>query len=389
MDKHLSAMTGFIECGHLLVVDIDTWMFMDWDLNTDTYDTIADLKPVGEYKLCWIQKILKYKNSYYFMQRNSKQLIEYDAQKKEVVRHGLDYLLGDSKCIIYSGAYIWEDYLYMMPFSYDGMITVFDMKSKRYIQEYRMVDLFGNKEIFGRDKKILSYVLSNDKLWFCVEKSNLAFCLDIQTMQSICFNLDAPESLYMATGGEEGVFLTEIDSYRFYEYDSVFNIFRNHDVHKQQMNHKLKGYRFIFRSTQSIVAIDKEMKAMDIIGADDRNIETIMFPDELCNIFELRRIDGIFYGYIFKDKKVYLPSFSGNGTLEIDLFKYDIKYHCLKISHRDVVCRRYYGEKMLYENSDFKLDELCYILNKLQDRSVDMRKTCTGLNIYKKLTGLY
>lgn len=389
MDKHLSAMTGFIEREHLLMVDIDTGMFMDWDLNTDTYDLIADLKPDGEYKLCWIQKILKYENSYYFLQRNSKQLIEYDAQKKEVVRHGLEYPIEANQCVIYSGAYIWKDCLYMMPFSYDGVITVFDMKSKRYAQEYRMVDLFGNREIFGRDKKILSYILSNDKLWFCIEKSNLAFCLDIQTMQSNCFNLDASESLYMATGGEEGVFLTEIGSYRFYEYDSVFNRFRNHDVHKQQINQKLKGYRFIFRSTQSIVAIDKEMKAMDIIGEDARDIETIMFPNVLCNIFELRRSDGIFYGYVLKDSKVYLPSFSGNGTLEIDLSRCDIKYHCFKISHRDVICRRYSGEKMIYETPDFKLDELFYTLNKLQNKYDDIRKTCTGFNIYEKLTELY
>ena len=64
MGKYLSTLTGLVENNHLYTVDIDTWEFLDWDLNTETCSILAELMP-KEYKLCWIQKIIKYKNSFF------------------------------------------------------------------------------------------------------------------------------------------------------------------------------------------------------------------------------------------------------------------------------------------------------------------------------------
>lgn len=386
MDKNLSVKTGIIEQDHLLTVDMDTWMFMDWDLNTDTYDTIAELMPEEEYKLCWVQKIIQFGDCYYFLQRNSKQIIEYDMWKGNVVRYGLDYVVGDNKCLLYSDAYVCKDSLYMLPYSCDGVITVFNMKSKQYIEEYKMADLIGEKTITNQGKKILSYIQISNKIWFCVEQSNLIVCLDLQTMKSTSLNLDAEDNLYMAMRGENRIYFTEMNGYHIWEYDDTSNIFRSFDVQKQHSKQEGKGYRFVYGTNQVVIAISKEMDSVDVIAREDESVRTIAFPSELCNIFELRRIDEKFFGYVVVKNKLYLLPFSGNGLLEIDLQSYEIKYHCLKIQHEDVVCRLNCHQKIFCENQDFKLKELIYILNIFQSKSKSKNvQTLIGRNLYQKL----
>lgn len=365
MDKYLSVKTGIIQNSHLLTVDIDTWEFLDWNLDTDTYEIVAELMPDGGKKLCWIQKMIEHDNSFYFLQRNSKQIIEYNMKRKKVIRYGTEYPLGDNSCLLYCDAFIWNDNLYMLPYSVDGVITVFDIKSKKYSQEYEMKKMFAKYGDIYNNKRILSYKRNNQNIWFCIEKSKLLVFLDLLTMECNCFELDAENGLSMVTGNGRRIFCTEDGKNIFYEYDKDINLFKSFDLQRQK-NKNGDGYWFIDSLDKTVIGIPKEMKSIDIIGEEGRVVQTIMFPDSLCNIFELRLTDWRFSQSIVDNNKLFFLPFSSNGLLEINLSNFDIKYHCLKIKHKDIAFSLIRQCKLIGENMNATLSDFLSFLNTFQ-----------------------
>lgn len=368
MGKYLSTLTGLVENNHLYTVDIDTWEFLDWDLNTETCSILAELMP-KEYKLCWIQKIIKYKNSFFFLQRNTKQIIEFNSITKEITRYGTEYSIYADDNLCYCDALIVDEQLMMLPSHFSGEVSIFDLKRKEYVSTYRLDNMIcsGSEPVF--DGRILTYYKTSGTTWFCLEKTNKIFCVDFLNLTSKVYSLDEQAFLDRIWGNEANIFCADLEKAIFYTYDK-----RNDSFIKITPNNVGRNdvCRFLYVTSQKrnyVVFTDKEDKlgVIKIGGVESFSIE---LPDDINAIFEMRNTFQKFSrNYILINNHFYALPFSGDSLIDVDLRNFDIKVHHLQVNGRDAIhslqgkasAREYYdyGVKDLLDTIEFTRENEC------------------------------
>ena len=354
--KYLSVEAGVLENNHLYVVDIDTWLLLDYDLVHGNCDCIADLQfDYDRCKLCWVERILHIGTSFYIIIRNYKGILEIDERKK-VIYYELYSQIGNDDLFFYMDACVINDCLYLLPGTLGGDILVFDIKEHRFINQISMMTLFdrGMKEC--KDANIWSYLHNDEdtKVRFSAEGSNKLFSLDLDNMvleETITYN--NAEFLY-ACGSFDTPILLEGKSHRLYRYkDYGISLLGNEEYCNKECN--CYSYMLSFCTNGKIYVVPESEDCVEIICGN--NHEKIVFPNELKLIYEVRNYNGKFSCLLQDCQKAYFLPFSANGMVIFD--KHRNESYFINMTIPDSFLRaRELRKNIVKESDDVALEEL-------------------------------
>ena len=355
--KYVSVDSGLIENHHLYAVDIDTWLFLDYDLINDEYKVIADIKKSDEQVLCWVEKIIHYEYSFFLIIRNSKQIVEVE-EGGQVTYYSLDNCFEKNNVFINIDASVIEDKIYILPGTDNGAITVFDLNNKRFIKEISFSKLLDG--IYScHSGRIVNYIHNetDTNVRFCIEGTGFFAELSIKDLRIINSVSRDDFVFWRVSGCWEQTIVIQKDSYCFFSIDSEKGLDDMYCVveHKED-DEDFVGYRDVFISRGKVVALPATMDCVDEYNIKGKWIRSISFPKESELHSEMRNYKGKFFAVIYvEDKAFYLP-FATNGIVELDSISMNTSFHPMFINGMDLIkskMRR--KEKVMKETKDLTL----------------------------------
>ena len=332
-DKYVSVLEGYIEDNHLYMVDIDTWFFVDYNLDFDQLSVIADIGTEMKGKLCWVKKILHVENEFFFIIRNSKKIISYNPEKGINI-YGEEYPIGIDEEVRYADACVLNDRIYMLPIKSDGCISIFNLKTRKYEDDIDISQILNCRMTESRG---ISRYIHNDKddvVWFCLVGTDNVFKLDLRSLKAEHVMLDSYGAYEYVLGDEQNILGKTKDEYVIeYYYEKLF------------------------------LALPPQMDKLNMIYPEGNNKVEVMLPSSSKLIYKLRFYDAKFSKGIIKAGRLFLLPFSSNGIVEVNLETMKSVFHPSSISSLDLWSKRVRNDNgIITENEDAGLGAYLYAI---------------------------
>ncbi len=353
MVKYLSVVNGLIENNHLYVVDIDTWLFLDYDLNTGISELKADIQ-LEDYrgKLCWVEKILHIGIEFFILIRNYRGLVSIN-ESGDVNYYELDHELGSDDSFYYMDMLIVDGLLYILPGYTNGLISIFNTEKHEFIKHISMDSLIVPQatHLVGRPASIWSYVFddSDGNVIFCINKSNMICTLNLRTMLIETSIGNSESTLMMLSGVNRECIILENNSYhlsRYNKYKAEIEIVG--DFKRRVKDQTWHGYQMAFEMDDMIAAIPEDMYSIEMIK-DEEIIETLIMPKESKLIYEIRNYKGKFAKAIKDNNMIYLLPFSTNGMIVIDVDTHYMQFYELVVPQEYLMIKEMRKRELIKE----------------------------------------
>ncbi len=357
MDKYLSTYNVLFLDNKLIMSDMDSWLMAEWDLDTEKYNTISRLMPLGRYNEIYrvglIMTSLLVGDFIYCILRNTAQLIKIDRFTGHFTRLGLNYNIGKIGELLYCSAEAVEGRIYMLPYNINQHIMVYDTETGTYDQGLAFSDIIDIPIEFNSENKIYSYICDNGRVWFAVSGTDMVIYADYIAGEVIKLIHCGGKLLSKITGDVEKVFACGTDR------KSVFGI--NDDgtasLVLDSENGRINSCSFALKKNNNIFYVnsDGSIYVQDTSAAEMRKIE---LPDTFKNIDSIRGVKDIpFSNMVYKDGKLYLLPFSSNGLVTVDVNTFATKHYALAISDEEVKRERLKQEDILSEDDKLRLED--------------------------------
>lgn len=348
--KQISTLTGLIENGRIYLIDIDLWLFLECDVETDTYRIFADIKPRDHEGHCWINKIIRMENGYYCILRNSKRVIFVD-NSGNVTFFGDDNPFYPNNRFINSDAHIVGNMLVMLPGTADGCITLFDLEKKDYVRDYYLSQLIELKQEH-RNQRIVRYTwVDNDRLLFCINGTDLVYTLDLSKLIIETINVNPDIYYSVRPGYGDFNYLLSKNSPKISVIDNSMHTIEEHDL--SDAVDSGTGYRFCNEIEDRLYAIPASVDRIDTISGN--TVSSILFPEEYQTLESLRNSKERASGVLTDGSKLFVLPFSSNGILEFDADSNEMTLHSIRISDDDFVRIRFHRTNILEETHGINL----------------------------------
>lgn len=353
--KYLSIKDAIIKNGSLYTIDIDSWLFIEYNLNTGEKRIIVDIQPKDYDGLCWIQKILTVGDRYYFIQRNSKGIVQLD-NNGDIIRYGEEYELGNDTCLLYMTGFVSNSKIYMLPYYASGVISVFDIKSNKYESDISMSELLSQDEI--NDDIIGGYVWNHgkDTIWFCVGDKIIE--INMHEMKSRIVSKLKHDKPLRISGNENNIVIYEKEGNYYYLYNTNNKKLTLHELEEKSVN-----ISFVEIIQNKIAIISGNQEKLYLSDIDDNNYDIMSFPEESELKYDVRRFDSKYSGIKQVENKLYCLPFSTNGIVVFDNETRNMKFFELIVDKNYILTKNikkiFRSKKILIESETVNLKGYC------------------------------
>ncbi len=355
--KYLSVVGGLVEDGKLYVVDIDTWLFMQYDLKSGACALLADIQPDEYYgKLCWVEKILHIGNDFFILIRNYKGLVSV-SEGGNVTYYESDHELGSNNSFYYIDMLVCDGLIYVLPGYAGGIMSIFDPAVHDYTNHVHLEVLYGRNMTQYCDRCIWLYVHNDtdDKVRFCINNTGMICTLDIRNMFMEICSYDNEADFMMLSGSFGKTVVLENNSYRLFGYtEEKEEIEIIGDFCREKKNDDWYGYQMAFVQDDMVAAIPEDMDSIEFIR-EGKNIEIIRLPEESELIYEIRYYKGKFVSLLKKDGKIYLLPFSSNGMIIFDAYVHSIVFRRLVVPAEYLMVKKMKNRGLIRESKEISL----------------------------------
>ncbi len=362
--KYLSTLNGLIENDHLYTVDIDSWLFLDYNTNNGECKLLADIRRTGEcYPLCWVKTIIHNQNEFYIVFRNYKGIVSVDTTGTTAY-YDLVRGFSEDKIFFYTDACLIDGLVYMFPGTIGGTITVFSTQKHCFIEDISMLGLFDKDMSLYRNNNIYSYIFDNRKrkVYFCINDTNILCELDIDKMQ-ICTIYGDNADFSLVAGSIEKQILLEKEGFHLFSYFPQEGIIECLGNFTQDKNEKEKRYQIVLYANNEIIALTSEMKRMEVIR--DKQVKfCIDISDYFTFDSSKRKSNRKFSIALLDSKYIYFLPLTVNEMLRFDFEKFKMDTISLKIPEKYLLMHSLRQNCFISETQEFSLHE--YINNNLE-----------------------
>ncbi len=362
-NKYLSVLSGCIEDNYLYVVDIDTWLFLRYDIYNGECVLLADIqRQETRGKLCWVERILHIGREFVLIIRNYNGIVIVDDEYG-VSYYELDPELGTNNSFYCMDACFLDGYIYILPGYLGGRILVFDYHNRKFVKEIPLMAIMGEKLEEYCTKNIWRYEHGQNKaeMKFCIEGTNIVATLDIRTLVAEKRLIEGTSGIIMICGQVDNQLI--IDS----KNDLLFYDFDTNKVEKisnylcaNSLGDYL-DYNLIFQVGDMIWKIQEKTSTIEIIknktAVSKKNI-----PEESKLIYEVRQYNGRFATAKESEGRIILFPFSTNGIIIIEKLTLELLFVETIVPPEYILAKTMHTTDIINEDENFSLEYYVKIL---------------------------
>jgi len=320
MNKYLSVLSTTMDNNNLILIDIDTWMMFEYNIETFELKMLDACFVIPENCLCWGIKMLSYENFYFVILRNSRRILGFDKNKNKGICFGEEYEILTDDDVLFLYAYISNNKIIMLPYYCEDKIMEFDLKTHHYSEKYSVYEYFSKRGIDVSKKTVLDYTETEDTVWFCIENTDIVCCLQKNEDKINYMHINCPEKLSKVSGDEEGIILLTKNAGKVYlktddEFECVNLELYEKDVNDYWDTIDMQRYcnkLFYFCSIK---------RKIYVYYGDGRLKTIIKYPDNYRWLYEIRLDNDKYHynKYAIAGKVCYFAPFGTNGILKLDM----------------------------------------------------------------------
>ncbi len=361
MGKYLSVSSIFFDDNEdVIMCDIDTWILAKWNLEKGTYDTVSRLVPMGKYgdpyKMGLVIAIFHIGTSLYCIMRNTAQIIQVELETGRFVRHGMNYIVKEASCLMYTAAGVVENKIYILPFHPQDKIIIFDVTSKKYSEGSSIAEIIYSPEKFLPEQTIFRYVIHQNRVWFAIMGTDVMAEIDYANGK-LCNLMHLENKLSYASGTKDEIFAIN------YAGNEVYSI-KNDQYKKIATNESYEKYIWSGEINDKLFFVGAEGSVIVEECGTQKTEKKLIFPVSFECVDEIRGVHNMpFYDCICSGDKLYLLPFSSNGMIVVDTKTLECKHYILQISDDDFISERNKAQEVFKEMSSFTLKDFFHYIN--------------------------
>lgn len=363
MGKYLSSFNISFKNDKIIMIDIDTWIVAEWDIERENYKTIARIMPIGGYgaasKLCFTINCFIVGDLMYCVMRNTAQITVINLTTGKHYVCGKNYPIYKLSDLKYATAMQIDNKIYLFPYMINQNIVIFDIKTNIYCEIESPIKML-NLDYRYDNYMVNSYICNGNKIWFAVSGTNIIGVLDVANKEDSRYFSCGENSFLRLEGDKDNILAVGIGRKGLISIDNADNwytVINSNDTEIDNIN--------------AVIPIDQKLFVENLDGSayiifQDGEKVCIQLPNELKKVDNVRAVKNVpFSKCFYKNDKIYMVPFASNGIVVIDINTLKSKYFCLEISGDDVEAEYCKRQDMIYENRFYTLANYLDYINEL------------------------